>query len=520
MDKHDLELLGEHIAEMAAHLDAATHRLLTDLRTFDGAGGWYTQGFPSCAKWLSWRVGWTNGTSREHVRVAQALKALPAIDDALRRGEVSYSKVRAMTRVATPANEAVLLEDARLATGAQLETICRKYQAVLQQGEPRSARNDRKCRHVTRRDLANGMVKIEATMHADEAALVWTAIEQAAREVCRDEQAAALGQPAGLTSTLEAASRVHEPACNHVDTSSDHIPDQPDGELADHRLSTNRIPDNRQEPLQASPCPAPAKPSFDRTAGLIAMAHQILRGRSRDRSPVELVVMLSADALAATPVSSTEAIGCCSDDTCLGSQAVRRLACDAGIVTMVENSGGEVVSVGRKTRAIPAPMKRALLHRDRTCTFPGCQNRVYLEGHHIEHWADGGETSLDNLICVCAYHHRFVHEYEYRIELTPGEDPKFYDRLGRLVLDVPEPVKPPALGWDAILAMNRALEITSGTAACGWDGDPVDYGAVIDDLVRADNLDNVSAETYLEYLGYSPRRRLASDDDAIDAAGN
>src|SRR5215510_13197490 len=81
----ELEQLGERIAEQAAHLDAATHRLLTDLRAFDERGGWHVQGALSCAHWLSWRVGWTLSTARDHVRVARKLADVPAIDDALRR---------------------------------------------------------------------------------------------------------------------------------------------------------------------------------------------------------------------------------------------------------------------------------------------------------------------------------------------------------------------------------------------------------------------------------------------------
>jgi hypothetical protein len=100
----ELEQLGERIAEQAAHLDAAMHRLLADLREFDARGGWHVQGAMSCAHWLAWRVGWDLVTARERVRVARRLGEFSVIDDALRRGEVSYSKVRTMMRVATPAN--------------------------------------------------------------------------------------------------------------------------------------------------------------------------------------------------------------------------------------------------------------------------------------------------------------------------------------------------------------------------------------------------------------------------------
>src|SRR5262245_45085240 len=108
MTRH-LEELGEQIAEQAAHLDAAMHRLLSDLREFDERGGWHAQGARSCAHWLAWRVGWDLVTARDRVRVARKVVEFPLIDDALRRGEISYSKVRALTRVATPENEALLL---------------------------------------------------------------------------------------------------------------------------------------------------------------------------------------------------------------------------------------------------------------------------------------------------------------------------------------------------------------------------------------------------------------------------
>src|ERR1041385_6680030 len=113
---NQLDELGERIAEQAAHIDAAMHRLLADVREFDERGGWRAQGAASCAHWLSWRVGWDLGTARDHVRVARKLAEFPSIDGALRLGEVSYSKVRAMLRAATPENETLLLEYAKLLT--------------------------------------------------------------------------------------------------------------------------------------------------------------------------------------------------------------------------------------------------------------------------------------------------------------------------------------------------------------------------------------------------------------------
>src|SRR5262245_8839817 len=170
----ELEQPVERIDEQAAHLDAATHRLLTDLREFDKQGGWYKQGALSCAHWLSWRVGWGLVMARDRVRVANKLADFSAIDDALRRGEVSYSKVRAMVRVATAENEALLHDHARLMTASHLETLCRKY-AVVQRGckDPHPL-VDLQRRYVRRRDTEDGMVKIEAVLHPEEAELVWT----------------------------------------------------------------------------------------------------------------------------------------------------------------------------------------------------------------------------------------------------------------------------------------------------------------------------------------------------------
>ncbi len=119
------EELGQEIASLSAHIDAATHRLLECIRRFDEACGWHEQGAISCAHWLAWRVGWDPGTARERVRVARALGKLPEIDEALRSGRLSYAKVRALTRVATPEIEVKLLEMALVATGAQLERLCR-----------------------------------------------------------------------------------------------------------------------------------------------------------------------------------------------------------------------------------------------------------------------------------------------------------------------------------------------------------------------------------------------------------
>ena len=133
----ELERIGDEIAELSAHLDAATARLLDLIRDFDARGGWNT-GFRSCAEWLSWRVGLDLGAAREKVRVARALGTLPRLAQALARGELSYAKVRALTRVATPETEERLLAIGRAGTAEHVERIVRGWRRMDRKAEART----------------------------------------------------------------------------------------------------------------------------------------------------------------------------------------------------------------------------------------------------------------------------------------------------------------------------------------------------------------------------------------------
>lgn len=96
-------------------------------------------------------------------------------------------------------------------------------------------------------------------------------------------------------------------------------------------------------------------------------------------------------------------------------ETVKRLACDASLVVVTEDERGAPLSVGRKQRTVSAPIRRALWSRDRGCTFPGCHRTRFVDAHHVHHWAEGGETSVDNLVLLCSHHHRLLHEGGYRI---------------------------------------------------------------------------------------------------------
>jgi hypothetical protein len=155
----------------------ATHHFLTLLREFDLRQGWRSYGLNDCAEWLNWKCGIARGTATEKVRVARALWFLPQIDEAFRRGDLSYSKVRALTRVATDTSETDLLDFALKATAAQVEDRCRR----LRNGNPATAKEDARHLHASRalvrhfREDGSGTLSVE--LPRDELELVLQALE-------------------------------------------------------------------------------------------------------------------------------------------------------------------------------------------------------------------------------------------------------------------------------------------------------------------------------------------------------
>jgi hypothetical protein len=177
----DIERLGDRIAEIAAHLHAATYQLLTLLREFDEREGWSGGGFLSCAHWLSWRTGIGAGAAREKVRVARALAALPNVGDAMRRGRLSFAKVRAITRVATPENEAQLLEVACTATAAQLEKIVRAWRRVDRLEELEQEQDRHAQRHLNIFIDDDGSYVVRGRLDPEVGAVLMRAMEAAER---------------------------------------------------------------------------------------------------------------------------------------------------------------------------------------------------------------------------------------------------------------------------------------------------------------------------------------------------
>ena len=414
----DTHALGEAIASLAAGIHAATYRLLTLLRAFDEREGW-NNGFVSCAHWLHWRTGIDLGASREKVRVARALGALPRISWAMEHGALSYAKVRALTRVATAENESALLDVAVCATAAHVERFVRGWRRVDRASE---AQDDER-RHLSRELRTwvddDGTVVLRGRLTPEAGAVVLRALEAASDRLFQDSR----GCPTGDAQTEEVT---------------------------------------------------PAQRSADALVLLAetALAGDLDRGTAGDRYQVVIHVDGAADGTGVEGGRVIEApTARPSADAGPGAGGVlelhhgvervsaetsRRLSCDGAVVTMAPDDGGGAGSAaaGRRTRTIPAAVRRAKEARDRTCRFPGCTSRR-CDAHHIEHWADGGVTHLSNLVLLCRRHHRAVHEGGFDVTAGPGGTLEFWRPDGARLREMPyasvpvviQPMDPPRT-WD------------------------------------------------------------------------
>ncbi len=488
-----LARLGDRIAELSARIQAATHELLVLIREFDQREGW--DGCLSCAQWLSWRAGLSPGAAREHVRVARALGKLPKLSDAMRRGKISYSKVRAVTRVATPENEDDLLYVALAGTAAHVERIARAWRRIdrnVEQTEERKRDASRELRTWVDED---GMVVVRGRLTPEVGSVLRRALavacDQARRAPASDggvEEDAA-GAPVGASSGVEGeaadgSADAEEPTL--AQRQADAIGTVAEAALVGG-LDRGTAGDRYQVVLhvdagalaQARYVPA-GTPSATRTAlGSPGDGSSILtevpgragraRQRRRHRTPGPCPEARPTTAACSQTVLD-EAAG-----IRVSTETARRMACDAATVKMRHGPGGEILDVGRRTRTISPALRRALAVRDRQCRFPGCGN-VRCDCHHVEHWADGGRTALDNLVLLCRRHHRAVHEEGFRVTIDGAGSVQFLGPDGR-----PWPEVPPVPAWTGspLLPTNDALaaagiEIDADTATPSWGGERLD----------------------------------------------
>lgn len=336
------------ICSLAAQLASSTCEWLVMIAEFDRRQGWAQWGIKSCAHWLSWACSVSQQAAREYLRVARALEKVPLITAAFAAGRLSYSKVKAVTRAIDRIAEQILLDQALMHTAAQLERVVRAFRKTDSAGIRQQ--ESRRARWFFDDD---GMLVVNARLPSDEGALLLAALRQ-----------------------------------------------------AEHSLG---VPD-------------PDRNTWDTADALVALAQGSLAAAPGDSSGDDrTMVVLHVDAeILAEPEEGkpdVDPAGRChlEDGPGLDRATARRLSCDAAVIAVVRSSlgrwgRGELLRLGRKTRKISPALRRALRIRDGGCQHPGCHRRRYLEAHHVVHWADGGDTDLDNLLLLCRFHHMQVHE--------------------------------------------------------------------------------------------------------------
>ena len=425
-----LEELEREICQLASHIHAATCRWLRLLAEFDRREGWAAWGCRSCAHWVAWRCGIAPAAAREHVRVARRLEGLPLIARAFGEGRLSYSKVRALTRVGEVAEEEELLELGRHATAAQLERLVRSYRGV--RAVEAQARGGRPERWLAWSYDDDGSLLLRGRLPGEEGALVVAAIEAGMDALHADVSAEA---PAPVDATPDERVSAEAPAAagSAVEDRVSADAPAPAGSAVEERVSAE--------------APSKATRGERRADALLLLAEaQLASAAARAGDRYQVVVHVDQQSLAAERVTEgNDREGTAGDRRCeldagvpIAAETARRLACDASIVPMLAR-GGRSPDVGRKRRTIPPALQRALTARDRGCRFPGCGARRFVDAHHVRHWADGGPTSMRNLVQLCRHHHRLLHEGGFTVSGDPGGELRFHRPDGRRIRACPRP---------------------------------------------------------------------------------
>ena len=415
--------VSDRIGQLAAQVNSITAELVGLAADFDEGHGWDGYGIRSCPHWLAINAGTDVWNGMEMVRVGYVLRELPLLAAAFASGELSFDKVRHVTRVAQAVDEALWLEVARHASGSQLVRICRGFERATQSDVAGDAEAQLARRGLRSWWRADGMLELFGVLPPEDGAVVLAALEKVQ-----------LG-----------------PATNGV------------GAV---RGMEGVVVDPAEDPWAAR-----------RADALVEVANQWLAGTATGSSPSPRVVV-HVDL--ASLVGNLDA-GCrIQDGPALPAVVARRIGCDTELVAIAERDGAPL-DVGRSRRTISARQRLALQARDSTCRFPGCGVPAHrTEGHHLQHWADGGKTDLANLVLLCRFHHHRLHDGAFRIVGGLTGDLRFETAggspIGRGVRpaarcdDLPLPpsrsnVSPRALGGGARCDSGYVVEVLAAATA-------------------------------------------------------
>ncbi|MFZ4434641.1 MAG: DUF222 domain-containing protein [Microthrixaceae bacterium] len=414
--------LESTLRSTAAELAAGTHRFLLLVGEFDRRGAWVAWECRSTAHWLSWHCGIGLTAAREQVRVARRLPTLPGVTEALSRGSISYSKVRAITRVATPDSEADLLQIAEHSTAEQLERICA---AIRRHGD---------------------IVAEEAEVRANE----YDAEARAYLRYHRNDRGELVGS---FRLPPEAGSVLIEALAAHDDRDVDEVHGRRMARALES-MSLSSLAGSDANGGAARPQPEVIVHVDLAALGALAAADDTDPGSSTG-SPVER----------RSPALT-------SHGTRLSASAVARIIGDSGIRFVADLLDGTQLDVGRHSRTITPALFRALLARDQHCRFPGCATRRHLHGHHIVWWIHGGATDLGNLVLLCRKHHHAIHDRAWSCTGT-ATDLHFLRPDGKEVTN--RVTLPGCTGETVERAYRRRFHQIADSPGGHWQGDRIDW---------------------------------------------
>ena len=444
-ERAEADALAGRLCAAAAVAARSECELLELVGEFDASGAvrFWTD-VKSVAHWLGWACSMTPGVAREHVRVARALRRMPAVRAAFAEGRLSYSKVREVTRVVDVVDDTQLVELALTATASQLARTVRGFRAAngtrLQQEAKRG---------LTWHTRDDGMVEVRAVLPPEEGAVIVAALTAA-----QDQY----GAPPD------------EPDRGQVPTAPRYT--QADALLDVGRAFLDTAPEDRS--------------GEDRRLVVVHVAAEQL-GSTGDRDVPAGTSRATGAPAKTDPTCHVEGIGPVEVET------ARRLACDADLLGAVVDAHGDVLALGRTRRLVSRAQRRALMIRDGMCQFPGCHQTRHLDAHHRISWAAGGPTDLDNLLLLCRWHHTAVHEGGMSIRRTSGERrgwrfvmpdgtphrPWWDANTLSRVLTEPATRRPEGTGVHAITSFD---DPRAQTIRPRWTGEPFDLHACVEAL--------------------------------------
>jgi Domain of unknown function (DUF222) len=455
--------LGARIVDLSGRLAAETCRWLLLVADFDARQRYLSFGLASTAQWLAHACGIAHRTAVEHVRVARSLRLFPRLAHEMGAGRLSFSQVRAISRIAQPGEHELvedLIEVARHGTVAQLEVMVRGLRTVDHNENPTDPGE-----YLTQGWTSDSRWQLSARLDPEQGALVATALDAIVqRDGCSPAQA------------LERLAEISLASLADTDNPPRDLRGDERAAVVIH-LDATQVPPRSVEPdPDQVPDPHDALVSglAERDPGDALVPH------SGEPDPDQVPVPRSAERDRGDAPTAARPYARVAGGPGLPDRVVQRLLCDGRIRTVIHD-GANVLDVGRSHRLVTDRQYRALMLRQHAhCAHPGCPNTKNLHAHHRIHWIHGGRTDLDNLLLLCERHHVAHHAGEFHIFTAGAGRFRFVSSNGH---DLSAPLRNPASGDTRPLEDEHA-DVAADAATPGWDGQRLDRPYAISVLAQ------------------------------------